>query len=218
MARPSLARAAGIGIILMAVIAGFAVAMTQGLVVAGDGARTTGNIASHESLFRAGLCAWLLIAALDILVAVALYVVFVPANRTLSLLAAAFRVVYAAVLIASLGGLFGALGLLETGSDVSSEQVVIALRSFGDLWAAGLVIFGIHLALVGYLAWTSGFAPKTIGALLLLGAVGYVVANLGKILVPSYGQALDTIVAAPAALGELTLAVWLLVRARRVPE
>jgi Domain of unknown function (DUF4386) len=61
-------------------------------------------------------------------------------------------------------------------------------------------------------------APKTIGVLLFLAAVGYVVANLAKIMVPSYGATLDKIVAAPAALGELALAVWLLVRARRLPE
>jgi hypothetical protein len=218
ISRASLARTAGGGLLLMAVLAGFGVYSTQGLVVDGDAVRTAGNIASSELLFRAGLCAWLLVAALDILVAVALYLVFTPAGRTLSLLAATFRVVYAAVLVASLGGLLGALRLLDTSSERSSAQMVVALHSFGDLWTAGLVIFGIHVAFVGYLAWMSRFVPKAIGALLFLAAVGYLVANLGKILVPSHGSVLEKIVAAPAALGELALALWLLVRARQVPQ
>jgi hypothetical protein len=219
------ARVAGVGLLAMAAAAIFSSLVTQNLVVSGNASRTAGNIAAHQLLFRIGICSWLMVAALDVVVGLALYVVLKPVNRSLSLLAAGFRLVYAAVLVVGLGNFLAVLRLLSgaefmdgLGAPQLNAQVMLYLGAFADVWALGLVLFGIHLALLGYLVWRSGYIPRILGVLLVVASAGYLVANLGKILMPSYGATLDLIVAGPAAVGELALAVWLLVKAARVPN
>jgi len=217
------ARVAGVGLLAMAAAAIFSSLVTQSLVVSGNASRTASNIAAQQVLFRISICSWLLVAALDVVVGLALYVVLKPVNRSLSLLAAGFRLVYAAVLVVGLGNFLAVLRLLNgaefldaLGAPQRDAHVMLYLGAFADVWALGLVLFGIHLGLLGYLVWRSGYIPRILGVLLVVASAGYLVANLGKILMPSYGATLDLIVAGPAAIGELALAVWLLVKAARV--
>jgi len=208
----------------MAAIAILGTVGTQNVLVAGDAARTAGNIMERQALFRAGVSGWLIIAILDVVVAMALFVVLKPVNRSLSLLAAWFRVVYAAIFVASIANLVLAIQLLSDavyakGLDTVqlNSQAMLAMDAFENGWALGLVVFGVSLGVVGYLVYASGYIPKLLGVLLLVAAVGYVVANLGKILVPELGGTLDAIAAGPAALGEIAFAVWLVARAGRLP-
>lgn len=205
------ARIAGVGLLAMAALAILGTIGTQSVIVAGDAAATAHNAATREFLFRVGICAWLTVAILDVIVALALFVVLRPVNNALSLLGAWFRLAYAAVFVVAISDLLLALRRLT-----DPAQTVLALDAFNDTWTAGLVLFGVHLALVGYLVYVSRYIPKLLGVLLLIAAAGYLIANVGKILFPTYGGALDAIAAVPAALGELALAIWLLVRAGRL--
>jgi hypothetical protein len=208
----------------MAAIAVLGTVGTQSPIVAGDPARTASNIMGAEFLFRAGVVGWLVVAILDVIVALALYVVLRPVNRSLSMLAAWFRLVYAAIFVASVANLLVSVQLLSDaaytalGASQINAQAMIALDAFKNGWALGLVLFGVSLGLLGYLVYVSGYIPKLLGALLLIAAAGYMVANLGKIMVPALGGTMDTVVAVPAAIGELALAVWLLARAARLPD
>ncbi len=212
--REKSASVAGWALVSMAIVATFAVYSTQGVIVQGDAIATAAKIASHQGLFRAGLCAWLLVALLDVLVAVALYVVLAPVSRWLALLAAAVRIVYAAVLAAGLGGLFDALRLVEPGASSPADQVLLCLERFGDVWTAGLVLFGVHLMLVAHLVRSSGVVPWAIGALLWLASAGYVIGDVATIVAPTLGAMLEPILVVPEAVGELAFAVWLIARAR----
>jgi hypothetical protein len=221
----SAARIAGVGLLGMTAIAIFGIVATQNVIVAGDAARTASSIMGRELLFRLGICGWLVVAILDVVVALALYIVLRRVNRSLSLLAAWFRLAYAAVFVASVANLLLAVQLLGNaayaktlGTVQLDSQAMLALDAFKNGWALGLVLFGIHLGLLGYLSYVSGFVPKWLGVLLLLASVSYLVANLGKILVPAYGGTLDAVTAAPAAIGELAFAIWLLVRASSLPD
>jgi len=221
----SAARIAGAGLLVMAAIAILGTVGTQNVIVAGDAARTASNIMDRQLLFRAGVSGWLIIAILDVVVAMALYVVLRPVNRSLSLLAAWFRLVYAAVFVASIANLVLAVQLLSDAvyangleTALLSTQAMLAMDAFKNGWALGLVVFGISLGVLGYLVYVSGYIPKVLGILLLVAAVGYVVANLTKILVPALGGTMDAIAAGPAAIGEIAFAVWLLARAGRLPE
>ena len=71
------------------------------LVTPGDAAQTAQNIAESQSSFRWGITGLILVVILDIIVAVALLTLFRPVNRSVSIMAAAFRLVYATV---SFGG------------------------------------------------------------------------------------------------------------------
>jgi len=218
------ARTAGVGLLAMAGIAILGTVGTQTPIVAGDAAQTVGNIMGGEALFRMGVVGWLVIAVLDVVVAWALYVVFKPVHRSLSMLAAWFRLAYAAVFVASVTHLLVAVHILtdvayaKLGTGQRDAQVMMALDAFKNGWALGLVLFGVSLGLLGYLAYVSGYVPRLLGVLLAIAAVGYVAANLGKVLFPAVGGTLDAIVAAPAAIGEIAFAVWLVARAGRLPS
>ena len=91
---------AGVGILLIAVLAGFGkFVAVDGLVTPGDAARTATDILASEGLFRLGVAALSVVVALDVVVAWALYRVFGPVSTGISLLAAWFRLVYAGVLL-----------------------------------------------------------------------------------------------------------------------
>src|SRR5262249_6604221 len=138
-------------------------------VVAGDAAATAANLLGSAGLFRAGLVAWFIVLATDIAVAVTLAVLLASVNRTVSLAAAAFRIVYAAMQGVNLSHLFAALSFL-TGSgagavpDAAGVQVLAlqSLEAFGTGFLVSLVFFGIHLLLLGYLLYASRYIPRVL--------------------------------------------------------
>ena len=103
---------AGVGLLAMSVLSAFGyLVAVKGLVVPGNAARTAKNIADHEGLFRFGILSLYLVAALDVVVAWALYRVFKPVSDALSKFAAWLRIAYAGVFMVAISQLFGALGL-----------------------------------------------------------------------------------------------------------
>ena len=88
-------------------------------------------------------------------------------------------------------------------------EVLAEIRQFDDIWSLGLGLFGIHLLLIGWLAFTSGFVPRIIGVLVAIAGAGYLIDSLGGLLyVPSFELATLTFI------GEVVLMVWLLVSPR----
>ncbi|WP_433158703.1 DUF4386 domain-containing protein [Kribbella sp. CA-247076] len=192
------------GLLVMAVLAGFGnFVAVEGLVTAGDPAGTARDIAGSEGLFRAGVASLFLVVVLDVVVAAALYRVFSEVDRTMSLLAAAFRLVYAGVFMVALGSLLEALRMLD-------DEALAHVEAFSDLWKAGLGLFGAHLVVVGYLAFRSSLLPSWLGVLLAVAGLGYVVDSMGVFF------AVELTVSTYTFLGELLLAIWLLIRARQL--
>jgi hypothetical protein len=72
------------------------------------------------------------------------------------------------------------------------------------------MFFGLHLMLLGYLVYRSGFWPRVLGILLLLASLGYLVQSYGHILAPRYDGTLSAAVVLLAVPGELAFAIWLL--------
>ena len=214
---------AGISLILMAVSAGFAYGFVfNSLVVPGDAAATTANLAASEALFRAGIFGWLFILILDVVVAWALYVFLRAANQSLSLLTAWLRLSYAALLGAGLLSLV--IVLLLAGSadylsvfdaDQVSALVVLFLDAFEGIWGIGLVVFGCHLLLLGYLVLQADYVPGILGILLIIAAAGYLIVSLAELLLPTYATytaMLELVFTVPMIIGELGFGVWLLIK------
>ncbi len=215
--------AAGISIVLMAVVAGFSFGFVlDSLVVSGDAAATAANILASETLFRVGVFGWIVILILDVIVAWALYVVLKRANKSLSLLTAWFRLVYAALLGVSLLS-FVIVLLLISGADYlkvfEADQlqalVLLFINAFDGMWRIGLVVFGCHLLLLGYLVYQSGYIPKVIGFLLIIASLGYLIDNLGTLLLPDYTdytEMINLVFMLPMIVGEVGLGLWLLIK------
>ncbi len=174
---------AGGGLLIMAILAPLAEFFArQSLIVPGDAATTAHNIMANEGLFRIAICSYLIVAILDVVVAWALYVLLKPVNKSLSLLAAWFRVVYAAILGIALHNFFSVLLLLSDAdyltvfeTDQLYAQVMLFLNAFSYGWLIGLVFFGLHLLVLGYLVLESDYIPKILGVLLMIAPVGYLI-------------------------------------------
>ena len=214
------ATSAGAGVLLLAVLATFGVLFAvDGLVTPGDAVRTARDIAGSETLFRLGIVSLLLTAAVDIVVAWGLYRVFRRTSSGLSMLAAWFRLAYATTFLVAVGHLLGTLRLLHAPSGALSAaqnqaRALSEVDAFHDVFSVGLVLFGTHLLLVGYLAYRSGFVPRLLGALVCLAGAGYAFDGPASVLTNGSLPAVATV----TFLGEFLLGVWLLVRGRRLTD
>ena len=217
------ARIAGVGLLVMAVLALFAnFFVLEELIVPGNAAATATNITDSEGIFRVGLASFLVVIVLDVVVAWALYIYFQTVNRELSVLAAWLRLMFAAIFGVALASLFSALQLVSGAGYLRAfetpqlnAQVMSSIDAFNFVWLVALVSFGIHLVVLGYLILRSGFVPKVIGFLLILAGSAYVVDTLANALLSNYEDyetALLLFVAVPAVIGEVAFAVWLLAR------
>jgi Domain of unknown function (DUF4386) len=208
---------AGLGLLMMALLAPFAnFYVLQNLVVANDAKATAENIVASNGLFRIGIGCFLLVAVLDVVVAWALYVLLEPVSKSLSLLAAWFRVVYAAVFVVALMPLLSVLQLLSGAEFLKGletkqlhAQVMLSLGAFHAGWDLGLVLFGFHLLVLGFVTFQSGFVPKWLSVLLGVAAVGYLADSFGKLLIPNYNLTVSTF----TFVGEVLLIFWLLWKA-----
>lgn len=210
----------GVGLLCMAGLAVFGnLFVLEALVTPGDAAATATAIQDHALTFRVGVASLLAVAVLDVVVAWALYTVFEPVNRRLSQLAMLFRVVYAGVFVVAIGELVGVIGML-TDADASSAQTtdqlhaqtMLGINAFNDIWNAALLLFAVHLLLLGYLAYRAEYVPAILGILLAIAGLGYAIDSLGTVLVAEYS--FD--VAIVTFVGEIVLIGWLLLRGRRV--
>lgn len=211
---------AGIGILAMAALSGFGIFFAgAGLVTPGDAAQTVEDISASEGLFRWGMLSLYGVVVLDVAVAWALFRFFSPVRIGLARLAAWFRLAYAAVFMLAIGQLTGVAGLVTdekyTGVFTAEQiqgQTLLKVDAFDDLWMAGLILFGTHLAIVGYLAYASGYVPKLLGVLLAVAGVGYIFDSAASTLLASPPGSVATV----TFLGEFLLAVWLVARSRHL--
>jgi Domain of unknown function (DUF4386) len=198
---------AGLALALMAALAAFGnFVAIQPLVTPGDAVKTAIDISNSEALFRWGIASLILVAVLDIIVAAALLRLFEPVNRSVSITAAWFRVAYVAVYLVAVIQLVVAVGLLG-----EPDQALRAIDAYGTIWLVGLILFGVHLLLIGYLAYRSGFVAKVFGILLVIAGLGYIADGFVAVLVqgPSISIGQFTFV------GEVALIFWLLIKGAR---
>ena len=209
---------AGVGILVMAALSGFGYFVAvKGLVTPGDAARTATDIMGSETLFRFGIVSLFLVAVLDVVVAWALYRVFRPVSDGISMLAAWLRLAYATVFLVAIAQLLEVPRLLGDGAYLAvfsanqlHAQALSRIDAFSDVWHAGLVLFGVHLGLVAYLALRSGSVPKFLGVLLAIAGLGYLFDSFAATLAGSSPE-----VSSYTFLGEFLLALWLVISGRR---
>ena len=196
---------AGVGLLAMSVLSAFGyLVAVKGLVVPASAARTAKNIASHENLFRFGILSLYLVAALDVVVAWALYRVFKPVSKAVSRLAAWLRIAYAGVFVVGISQLVGATRL--------HAEALQLINTFTNIWDAGLVLFGLNLFVLACLAYRSGYVPKLLGVLLAIAGFGYVFDTATRVLTRSFSSDISAI----TGMGEFVFAIWLVTRGRRI--
>ncbi|TFC06275.1 DUF4386 domain-containing protein [Cryobacterium mannosilyticum] len=198
---------AGTALALLAVLAGFGFGAIMPLVTPGDAAATARDISAARPLFLAGIAGMLAVSILDLIVAGALYTLFKPVNPLVSALAGWARVVFAGVFMVAIGRLVSGYLLLDRPT-----EALQAIEQFSVIWEIVLGLFGIHLLLVGYLAYRSGFMARIFGILLVIAGIGYLADALGTVFVDGFTAVFRQFL----FVGEVVLIFWLLIRGRRL--
>jgi hypothetical protein len=176
---------------------------------------TAHDVLAAASTFRFGVVALVLTALLDIVVGWALWEFFAPVRRTVAAISGALRAVYGLVFLGAIAQLAAALDVLTSATAFTSQVQVEALHrieTFHLVWEAGLILFGLHLVLLGYLACRAAYAPRLLGWLLVIAGVGYVVDSVVALLAPGTVPELAVF----TFVGEIWLFIWLLTRGRHV--
>jgi hypothetical protein len=194
------------------------------LVIPGQIEATMQNVSIHGGAFVAIILCFLINFIEDVVIAWALYVLLAPVSRSLSLLTAWFRLIYTAM------GLFGLLNLVTVyrllhtpeylavfGSGPLRAQVDLLLNSFRYDWLFALIVFGIHLCLLGYLVFRSGYTDtisKVVGVLLAIAGVGWIISELAPYLYPNADLGWIFL----TSFGELIFMLWLLIGGWMIKE
>jgi Domain of unknown function (DUF4386) len=185
------------------------------LIVPGDAATTANNILANESLFRLGIVSALVTSIVNILVVLALYQLLKPVNKNMAWLMVIFLLV--AIPIGMLNELnqLAILHLLhgpDHGTGFTAEQLQAQVSLFLNLHTDGLniagIFYGLWLIPMGYLVFTSGFLPRILGILLLIGGFGYLIQSFAALLFPD----LNVNIVLLTDWGELLFPLWLVIR------
>lgn len=212
------AKIAGVLYLIIIVFGIFSeVFVRSSLIEAGDAAETATNILSATSFFRTGFVSDVIMVLSDVAIAVIFYQLFKPVSSTLSLMAAVFRLIQAAILGVNLLNYYAAILILtntgETAPIVAEQSNSLALfylnlHSHG--YDLGLIFFGLSNLILGYLVIKSGYFPGILGYGLQAAAVVYLVGSFTLFLLPHYASLIQPIYIIPL-LAEVSFCFWLLI-------
>lgn len=170
--------------------------------------RPVETIQQDHLAVRAGILAFLITVVFDVVVAWALFELFRP--HPLSVLSTLFRMMHAAIMGVAISAL---PPLLEM--DVG-EEILTQVGVFNTIWVIGLFFFGVHLVLLARIIGR----PKFIAIFLVLAGAMYMLDTAARFAVAdyeAYASIFLALVAIPSLGGEMSLAIWLLVKGGRDP-
>ncbi|MCB9536164.1 MAG: DUF4386 domain-containing protein [Myxococcales bacterium] len=204
-----------LGIIATGIFAEVAVRMA--LVVDGDAAETTANIAASAGLFRLGILADVAMVGFDVAVAVGLLALLQHVHRPLAQLAAALRLIQAAVISGNLMNMAQAVQLATGGGSADAlgagapGLVLSSMEVHALTYDLGLVFFGLSCLVLGWLLRRSGSVPALLAIGVSVAGVVYLVGSFAALCVPAWSAALDPAYGV-AFLAELAFAAWLVAK------
>ncbi len=210
------ARLAGILYLLMAPLGIFGILyIPSTLFVPGDMAATASNILENQLLFRLSIVSAIVVQLVNIWVAILLYKLLKPVNQTHASLMVIFLLL--GVPIAYLNELtyFAVLLLVNGGGPLASfttDQMLAHMSLFLDLHKHGIMIaqvfWGLWLFPMGYLIFRSGYLPRILGILLMIGCFGYVIDSFIFFVNPDFGVTFSEF----TFLGEILMPLWLVIK------
>jgi len=219
------ARVAGFLYLLMAPFGFFGMFYVPSiLIVPGDAATTANNITASELLFRSGIVSALIVQIVNIFVVLVLYKLLKPVNKNHALLMVIFILLGAPIAMLNELNRFAAL-LLSSGADYltvfTADQLQALVPLFLDLHEHGISIAGIFWGLwlfpMGYLVFKSGYIPRILGVLLIIGGFGYLIDSFTFYLLPNFYATISQFTQF-TWFGELLLPLWLLIKGVNVEQ
>ena len=218
------ARLAGILYFATCLPAPFAlIYIPRALIVREDAAETARRVLASETMFRLGI-------ACELVTAVAFLFVVLTLRRLLrgvdgeqsalmvTLFAVSIPISFLNVLneAAALMLLHGARTLSAFTRPQLEAMALLFLRLHGYGLNLAAVFWGLWLVPFGILVFRSRFLPRVLGILLVINGFAYVIQSFTTVLLPRIRDTVD-LFTNPFLVGELLIALWLLIRGVREP-
>lgn len=215
------ARLAGFFYLIVVITGMFSLAYVPSkLIIWTDAAATFQNIAASETLFRMSLVSSALCYVTFLLLPLVLYSLLRSVNEAAAKLMVVLAVVSVPISLLNLQNKYAVLTLVNGANHLkifSEQQITSQMMTLLENYDHGILIvqifWGLWLLPFGYLVYRSGFLPKILGILLMLGCFGYLISFVGNTIMTDYGE---TVIAGyvrmPAAVGEIGTCLWLLIR------
>ena len=226
MSPRSMARLAGLLYLVVAITGGFAQLVARGTVrVPGDAAATADNIRANAGMFQLGFVADAVNVVAFILMALLLYAILAPARPGLSRTFATLVAIAAAMIGLDLANHAAALVVATTpsfasslGADAADTLAALFLDIHGYGYLAAEVFFGLWLIPLGIAIYLSGAMPRWLGIAAAIGGAAYLVSFGIAAASPGFAESTASLIAAlPAAVAEVSLVLWLLIRGAELP-
>jgi hypothetical protein len=190
------------------------------LIVRDDPSVTVSHIIASETLFRVGILVGIIGYILFLVLPMVLYKLLSPVNKMHAILMVSLAVVSVPVSLTNLLNQFAVLTLIGKANYLlvfEAEELQARVMFYLDCYRNGnllaSVFWGLWLFPFGYLVFKSGFLPKLIGILLMMGCFGYVANFVGRFLIANYSDlGISSYITIPGSLGELGICLWLLIR------
>jgi hypothetical protein len=222
--RKKTARLAGVLYLVMGSAGAFGlVYFPSAFIVRGDAAATASRIASSPLLYRFAVVIDLMAGVFFIWTALTLYKLLQDVDRGRARLMVAFVLAQVAMGFALTLLQIAPLMLLKGAGYWSAfDRRQLEALALGALTLRGQGIgavsayWGLWLLPLGALVYRSGFLPRILGVFLVVAGGAYLVSTLTYFFFPAYYRLVFMAVTTPAAaLGELGLLGWLLIKGAR---
>ncbi|MFX1393343.1 MAG: DUF4386 domain-containing protein [Promethearchaeota archaeon] len=203
------ARVNGIGILIIIAFGPLAFYILSMLTMSGDAATTAKNVKANEWLFCIAIASFLIVILCEVFVSLAFYILLKTVNKNTALLMAIFRLIFTIIFAMSLAFLFGVL--------LDQSHALMHINAFDHGYMiAQTFCFVPHLLVLGYLVIKSGYIPRILGVLLIIGtSLGYLLDGITYFLFPNYEW-----IAYPGlvvvTIAEISLSLWFLLKAAKI--
>lgn len=191
------------------------------LMVRNDAAATANNIRASDFLFRFGFVAYLMEAICDVGLLFVFYKLLKPVHKGLAQVTVLLGMVsmitfafaeffyYANTLV------LADSEYLKTFSKGQLESLAyLLLRFYGHAGGLFLIFYGLASIIRGYLMFRSGYIPRWLGALLMIGGTGFVLRTFLLVLFPAY---VSNYYMMPMVGTILIMGIWFLVKGIKEP-
>lgn len=219
------ARISGLLYLIMAITGAYGIMYVPSqIVVANDPAVTANNLLDNEFLFRTGILSSLICQTVFVFLALSLFKLFEQANKQMARTLLVLVIVSVPIAFLIIFNQFYALLILKENCTASVEpsDVNAFVMTFFKMYDYGnsviSIFWGLWLIPFGKLGCQSGFMPKIIGLLLVLGGVSYIIDAVTFILFPDVRVYSNLLVSILASLAELSTVFWLLIVGVKSPK
>ena len=215
-----IARTAGFLYLIVVITGIFSLVYVPSQITAkGDAPAIVNSIVASESLFRLGIASFMINQIAFLLLPLVLYQLLQQVHRNIAVLMVVFAVVSVPIAMAAIANKLEVLDLLAGAGHLQAlppgqleAGVMLSLNAYSNGIFATTIFWGLWLLPFGYLVFKSGFLPRVLGILLIIGGFGILTDLFGRTLFPRYAETpISTFLEMSSSFGEIGICLWLLI-------